>query len=293
MSDNWHLPAMSVTRSHLTLDNAVQICCRATEGWDWLQARLRTRLSPVIEFLQPLVDAVAKALPAIAKKKDRDASAKLGAELFLVYVQFNEALVLAEEIVQSLEHYVDRMTNHLRTGEDKYVLAAGEWFSDSIHEQLRNLEGIRNRIDGWKWELQVLDGKSTNDLRFLLSRKMSALRALADTIENEHLPLRTSGVLIDDQGTLRSLADRPAHDLFARYGELAKELTANSVPMNEPWGPKILAIVEGYLASRKPRQQLDEIRDSLEKIKVTLEANFTIGDILFRAGDPRAGRDRH
>jgi len=247
----------------------------------------------VIEFLQPLVDSVTKALPAIAKKKERDASAKLGAELFLIYVQFNEALVLAERIVRSLEVYVERMTNHVHTGGDAYALTAGHWVSDHIHQQLRNLMGIRERLDRWKWELQVLDGRSSNDLRSLLDRKSSALGALSAAVNDQRLPLRTTGILIDDHGTVR--ADGPAYEAYelsTRYRELGDDLTTNSIPMDKPWGPEILAVVKDYLASRKPREQLDEIRVSLEKIRAVLEANFTISDILLRAGDPRVGRTR-
>ena len=246
----------------------------------------------MIEFLQPLVNSVTTALPAIVKKKERDTSAKLGAELFLIYVQFNEALVLAEQVVSSLEVYVNRMTDHMRTGGDKYALTAGNWVSDKIYQQLRNLQGIRNRIVRWKWELQVLDGQSTNEMRFLLDYKSSALEALARAIDGQRMPLRTTGILIDDRGVLRTSDGGSAYGHRVRYNKLSEELVASSVPMDEPWGPEILAIVEDYLASRKPREQLDEIRTSLEKVRVALQANFSIGDILIRVGDPRVDRER-
>lgn len=245
----------------------------------------------MIEFLQPLVDAVAKVLPSIAKKKERDASAALGAELFLVYVQFNEALVLAEEIVRGLETYVRRMNEHVRTGGDSYALTAGDWISEKAHQQLQNLTGISNRIDDWKWELQVLDGQSTNNLRFLIDRKVSALRALSETIESQSMPIRANGILIDDHGTLHTAGSQ--RDNFAKYLELRDELREGSVPMNKPWGPEVLHTVTEYLASRKPRKQLDEIRTSLENIREALEANFTVQEILLRAGDPRAYRRRY
>lgn len=54
----------------------------------------------------------------------------------------------------------------------------------------------------------------------------------------------------------------------------------------------MLTLVEEYLAVREPRRRLGEIRDSLEKIRAALEENFTITDVLLRAGDPRAGRGR-
>ena len=240
----------------------------------------------MLEFLQPFVDAVARAVPAVAAKKERDASAKLGSELFLIYVQFNEALVLAEQIVGSLETYVARMSEHVRTGDDRYALTAGDWVMDDVHQQVRNLTHIRERITGWRWHLQVLDGRSSNELRFLLDRKLSALHVLSRAVERQRMPLRTTGVLIDEHGTLQVGRDPIA------YHELEDQLAANSVPMDRPWTADVLARVEHYLAARKPREQLAEIRDSLEKIRAALEANFTVTDILLRAGDPRAGRRR-
>lgn len=244
----------------------------------------------MIEFLRALVDSATKALPAILKKNERDASARLGADLFLIYVQFNEALVLGERIVRGLEAYVERMTDHTRTVRD-YELAADNWVGDKIHQQLRNLTGIRNRLEHWEWHLQVLDGRSTNELRFLLDGKRSALFQLARTVDNQRLPLRTTGVLIDDRGVLSTQEGEPS-DTHRLYHILGEELAANSVPMDERWGPEVLAIVRNYLASRKPREQLEEIRTSLEQIRMALETNFSISDILLRVGDPRADRSR-
>jgi exonuclease VII small subunit len=240
----------------------------------------------VIEFLQPFVEVVARALPSIAKKKERDDSAALGAELFLVYVQFNEALVLAEEIVASLETYVERMND-----DDGFAPAAGSWISAQVHQQLRNLVGIGNRIDRWKWELQVLDGQSTNNLRFLLSRKMSGLKVLSKVTGEDRFSLRTSGVLIDDQGVLGPRWS--THEYLDNCRELSHGLRESSVRMDETWGPDVLVTVEEYLARRRPREQLDEIRQSLERIRAALEANFTVQDILLRAGDPRANPRHH
>lgn len=239
----------------------------------------------MFEFLQLLADAVARAVPVMAKKKERDASAKLGAELFLVYVQFNESLVLGEDIVRSLEVYVERMSEHLRTGGDSYALTAGRWVTDQIHQQVRNLTDVRNRINSRGWELRILDGQATNDLWFLLDRKMSALDALSAAVDRERLPLRTNGMLIDEHGTLST-------DSMLGYHDLERDLTANSVPMNARWTPEVLAVVERYLAVRKPREQLAAIRASLEQIRAALEANFTITDVLLRAGDPRAGKPK-
>jgi hypothetical protein len=43
---------------------------------------------------------------------------ELGAELFLLYAQLNETMRCAEDIVQSLRVYANRMARHLEHGDD-------------------------------------------------------------------------------------------------------------------------------------------------------------------------------
>jgi len=242
----------------------------------------------MIEFLQPLVDAVSRVLPAFTDRRRRDAVAELGTELFLIYVQLNEALVAAEEIVSSLEAYVSRMQEHVQSGQDRYALNGGSWVSDRVRAQLENLQGIRATMNRWRRELQVLDGQSINQLHFLLNEKFGALGALAGAIYHQRLPLGIGDViLIDDQGVLR-----PRHDIVARYEELDRNLAMNSVDMNQPWGPEVLAVVERYLTLQRPRERMADIRSSLERIREALESNFSLTDVLMRVGDPRLRQRR-
>src|ERR1700743_2337868 len=111
----------------------------------------------MIDFLKPLLDAVTKLIPDIVERKEKNKETELGAELYLIYIQFNESLLTEEKIVHSLETYVQRMRNHLETGRDGYALTAGRWVSANVDLQLQNLVGIRNRIDRWRRQLQILD----------------------------------------------------------------------------------------------------------------------------------------
>ena len=145
----------------------------------------------------------------------------------------------------------------------------------------------------WRFELQVLDGSAANELTFLLEYKVSAITALASVVEAGRVPLRTEGLLIDDGGTLRVPVDSPSDRQF-RLGQLKRTLGEQmmDVPVraDQPWDAEILPVVERYLAERRPREQLEAIRVALEKIRAALEANFSVSDILLRAGDPRARR---
>lgn len=242
----------------------------------------------MLEFLQPLVDLVTKAIPAIAKQNERDKAAKLGAELFLLYVQCNEALVLGAQIVHMLEGYLEEVARGSRWAD-----GSREAVSRRMREQLHNLTGIANRLEEFQFGLHVLDGPAYLELKFLTDMKGNALHALCAALDEERLPLRTAGVLIDNDGVLQLPDDGPRHRALAEVQHrLADELTANSVPLDLPWGPDVAATISRYLAVRKPHEQLERIRTALERIREALVANFSLNDILLRAGDPRGNRGR-
>ncbi|MFC0546777.1 hypothetical protein [Kutzneria chonburiensis] len=236
----------------------------------------------MLEFLQPLVDLIAKALPALAKRRERDEAAKLGAELFLLYVQCNEALIQGERIVLALESYLVR-----RDGRRNFQTG----LLSMVQEQSRNLGGVAGRLRDFQFEFHVLGGDSYRELLLLTDQKANVLQALTGVIEQQQLPLRSTGLFIDGgvltPGVERSIAQR----VNLRH-QLAAELAASALPLDRPWDQDTPAVIEHYLAIRKPREELERIRVSLEKIRTALLANFTLGDILLRAGDPRAHRSR-
>jgi hypothetical protein len=241
----------------------------------------------VLEFLQPLVDLIAKALPALAKRRERDEAAKLGAELFLLYVQCNEALVMGDRIVRSLENYLLLVAQGSAWADDvRTELSRG------LREQLRAMTAIATRLDEFQFEFHVLEGPAYLELRFLADQKTSALYSLVGALDEERLPLRTSGILIDNGGVLQLDGNHPHQAMQRLRYQLDAELTASSLPLDRPWGPDMPAVIEHYLAVRKPREQLERIRVALEKIREALLANFALGDVLLRAGDPRANRRR-
>ncbi|HTI25765.1 MAG TPA: hypothetical protein VL652_32555 [Kutzneria sp.] len=236
----------------------------------------------MLEFLQPLVDLIAKALPALAKRRERDEAAELGAELFLLYVQCNEALIQGERIVLALESYlVRRDENHnFRTG----LLAM-------LQEQSRNLVGVAGRLRDFQFEFHLLGGDSYRELLLLTDQKANVLQALTNVIEQRQLPLRSSGLFIDG-GVVTPGPERSITQRWNLRHQLAAELTASALPLDRPWDQDTPAVIERYLAVRKPREQLEHIRLALEKIRSALLANFVLGDVLLRAGDPRADRRR-
>lgn len=246
----------------------------------------------MIEFLQPFVEVLARIVPGISSSRERTRSANLGAELFLLYVQLNEALALAEDIVNSLEVYVDRMSEHVRTGTDPYARTAGEWVSSNVREQIDNLAGIKDRMRKLRWDLQVLEGEANNNLRFLIAYKMSALSVLADAVDRNRFPVLGRPQLADPASVPPGVELLNDAISLGYYPALAREIADNSVAMDAPWDAAVLTVIKRYLEVRDPRRELDDIRTSMELIRAALEANFSVRDILLRAGDPRARNRR-
>jgi len=57
---------------------------------------------------------------------------EIGAELFILYVRLNEAMLTADDIITSLESYTWRTHRHLCSGDDAYALTAGSWIAGKI-----------------------------------------------------------------------------------------------------------------------------------------------------------------
>ncbi|EWM14470.1 hypothetical protein [Kutzneria sp. 744] len=241
----------------------------------------------MLEFLQPLVDLIAKTVPALSKRHERDEAARLGAELFLLYVQCNEALVQGEHIVRSLESYLALVAQGSQWADDVRTS-----LSRGLRDQLRTMTAVAARLREFQFAFHVLEGPAYLELRFHTDLKMAALYHVVAALDEDRLPLRTAGLLIDNGGVLQP-GPGPGTEALRRLNyQLSDEIAASSLPLDRPWGPEMPAVVERYLAVRRPREQLERIRSALEKIRAALVANFSLGDVLLRAGDPRAHRGR-
>ena len=71
------------------------------------------------------------------------------------------------------------------------------------------------------------------------------------------------------------------------YGEFWQAVDNDSIKLDSQWTPEFREIIKAYLAERNPRQQLAEIRTSLEAIRDALAETFTLGDVLLKVGDSK------
>ncbi|MGY0390364.1 hypothetical protein ACWZJV_25620 [Nocardioides sp. WG-D5] len=233
----------------------------------------------MIEFVKLIVDVVLRAVPGIVSRNERDRAAQLGADLFLLYVQINEVLVRAEQIVSEMERY-DRSAGPELAGARRALLRL-------VPEQIADIQVIAERLDGLRWELQVLDGQSALALDLLLDLKFSALDLLSHALSLDHLPLGTTSVEVDDEG-IRLPQILPTHE--ARW--MVCRNLRDELGGDHPTRDDEVRRIRAYLAHRRPREEMRAIRESLETLREAIAANFTIQDILIRAGDPRLDRRR-
>ncbi|MFJ9390707.1 hypothetical protein ACIRON_17920 [Nocardioides sp. NPDC101246] len=231
----------------------------------------------MIEFVKLLVDVVLKAVPGIVGRNERDKAAKLGADLFLLYVQINDVLVRAEKIVTQMERYASEPN------------AAPNWaraaLLELVPEQIADLRVITARLQVLRWDLHVIEGPSVLALDLLLTIKSAALDMLSYALDHDHLPLGTTSIEVDDEGVRW-----PDNQLSYRSHQMVLDNLSAELGRDNPTREDEVRRIRSYLEHRRPREEMEAIRESLEKLRDAIAANFSIQDILIRAGDPRLAR---
>ena len=238
----------------------------------------------MLEFIQAILGIIVKALPAAVNRRHGRHLNKLGADLFIFYIQVNEALICAEIIMAELEEFVDRMTRHADVG-DNYAIRAGGRISRPVQLQCENLIRIATTMERLKDQLQVVDGQAYAKISVLLSSKAEALDTLIGTMRNGLLPipLELAG---DLQALMESVYDRdpliPDHRLADKtYCDISE----NSISLASQWDVDIYRRVADYLERNSPRRQIAQIGIELENIRTGLEKNFSLKEILLAVGD--------
>lgn len=240
----------------------------------------------MIEFLQSAFDMLAKIIPTLTRNRREREAAKLGSELLLIYVESNEALLLGEKIISSLEDCQRRTRYHVEARGEPYPLTHEAELPKLVENQLRNIVAINKLTARLSWPLQVLNGEEKNRLELLLGGKSSILKALQQAVLSKRLPLLSSGLRMDEMGVLH------AHDpnVQSWTNRLPEFFGEESVPLVGGWDLDAADRVVTYLDTYNPRDRLTEIRVIIERIHTTLTENFSVSDIIQNVGDPRALR---
>lgn len=238
----------------------------------------------MIEFLKLLVDIASKAISGLGTRHDKKRMSDIGAELFMFYIQVNEALVAGYAIVKSLEFYVESMDSCIAGGGDPDAFKGRPEISHRLQVQRDNLARIGETMQRWGRPLQILDGEACAQIAPLLHGKMNALDALLRLLGEGNLPITMT---LEQLLALGHSEESSGSQMYRRLMEFEENATNGAVSLGVPWGGEIHKRVKLYLETRNPRRQLDEIRHNLERIREALDRNFTITDILLRVGDER------
>lgn len=225
----------------------------------------------MLELLRLLVETVVKAIPATSSYRRTQNLQDLGADLYMLYAQLNEAMLCADDIVESIETYLRRMRGHIEFGNDQYALTAGSWIEFKVQVQRQNMAKIGTTMNRLSPQLNILHPGAVAGLAPLLRGKLNLLDSLLNVMSEGRL----------------SLLEPPSAEVESSKANVRAKIAMSAVSTSEPWDTDVYQRLERYMAETRPRDRISEIRRLLEQIDQVLGENFTLSDILLRVGDER------
>lgn len=239
----------------------------------------------MLELLKVLIETMTKALPAVGAAARSKRLGDMGAELFMLYAQLNEAMLCAEDIVQSLRVYANRMARHLEHGDDSSALAAGDWIRDMVQQQRFTLDRVGSTMSRLSIQLNILAPGSIARLAPLLRAKANALDILLAVMARGGFPMaepspRQIAVLQDPTAV-------DDYEEFMRLDAVRSVLENGAVSTERRWDEHVYVMVVHYLENERPEERVREIRSLLEEIRQVLDSTFSLQDVLLRVGDRR------
>jgi len=254
---------------------------------------------PLIDIIRTLVDALVHGLPNLMGLREDKRRRRLGAELFLLYSKINQVVLTAEAIVGFLETYAESQPGPSQR------FWPGTSIVPLLQKQAEDLRKVYELLSGSRRHavvMQILEPDAHNRLAILLGVKQGALKWLIAMVRvADELPLEPS---LDELAALaRELPappTPPTEDNPSTYGfhwlmadglvrHAGSRWEEGALPGREHWDAQIHARVTRYLAERKPREQVKEMRSCLSMLRSTLLEHFTLAEVMLEVGDARLG----
>jgi hypothetical protein len=251
----------------------------------------------MFELIKVLVEYLGKLInPAeLSKLKKSKDIRELGCQLLILYVRLNEIIVTGEEIIRNLERYVERMEADLARGETSEWLP--KWGSNfvlpNLLKQHSNIDKLNQLLTNFHRELVIIDADAYLKLQYLLVAKRSVIDQLLEIMAAGSMPLGgpTEEKIkehLEDSSLVRSF--RPTRNERSEFADrIGWELKREAISISEPWTNAVYRQIKEDLNSRKPREQLKHIYAVATQLRGSLEAHFSITDILLDVGDKRFG----
>lgn len=230
----------------------------------------------MLGILQLLADIALKVIPGIAKgRKDKQLS-QLGADLFRIYTQINETLILGEIIADKVDLTLMRLKERASTQGDAASISVDAHLPALVARQQQNLQVILFFFKEYSAEIQIVDAESYRRLMALLRGKLGIIGMLGNAIHAGAFPIIEDydeflGVL-DNSQLLHPGGDS---DLF----RIIRSRMA-SLPLEGRWTADMLPAIEAAVRKSRPREQMIEIQGQLSDLETSLKDTFTISEIL-------------
>jgi hypothetical protein len=255
----------------------------------------------MFELIKILAETAIKAIPLkdILSRTHKSKIADIGIELFTLYASLNEIYVVGNGIVAEIQNLCRWMQRELSEGQSDAVLITDLNFLLS-QQRVSLLKAVRS-IKTLGLELSIIDGKSYAALVPLIHGKGNAVSDLLGTISSAPPELKVydektllAGMDVSRNATKAGPArlDMRNHPfLMVGTDELVKlTKSAQRLCVNETGLIKASRLPEfqAYLEAEKPAERLAELGRILENLRTALERNFSLTDILLKAGDKRA-----
>ncbi|MFJ1639529.1 MULTISPECIES: hypothetical protein [unclassified Streptomyces] len=229
----------------------------------------------MFELLRTLLESIVQGIPALTASRENKKRREIAVSLFRLYVQLNEAMVLADRILSLLDDYgYDR-------GRRREVTA--EFLYRALVRQGNNIESLNREMWRQNAVLVLLGDSRYLDLRTMFQEKFSDVRTMGTVLAGGAVPLGE----MRSRFTGRSVFPSPGPDQLPHtsYSPVVA-FNASAGEFTEPATvEERAALVRTYLESGVPHLRITEMRSALEQIRMALTENFSLADALIDVGD--------
>jgi hypothetical protein len=263
----------------------------------------------MFEVIKLFVEQVFKILniEAIAKLRDRRNLAELGADLFALYTTLNFIYVTGLRIVSEIETIVRKYNQYIEENRfDGGV--SGFDLPELCNDQLRNLRTFAAAFTRIYGIMNIVDPRATREMHIFIGNKVNIIYEISGHLNGKYNNLafsptyeenlinviKEAKTALQDEHDNTNIFQRNEH--MFRIFDIEKNeklLDGLTKPESESLNDisylseEDVHLLSRYLETRKPRDQLEKLRDILDKFHENLLKNFELKDLLLKVGDDR------
>lgn len=244
-------------------------------------ARIIVPEERMIDFIKLLADSLIKIIPLIGEYKQKKGVQDIATRLFLVYIRLLDCLNTAEQILTSMESYLE----DVEEGEAWRAVYFRSTVARELRAQQIDIDRLHDALGDLNSVLVILDKNIKNQVNLFVEGKKTALGALLSAMEDGFVPL----FKIEPDLASRILAYM--HSEPSRIGsDLNIELinvinSGDFLDVDEDENddtPEIdlAALISAYLNKGQIREEFARIGTTIDQLRAVLGENFSVIDVL-------------